>query len=75
MNEFERTFISAIQFLRKVSEDNMGIDLKSLATEPADFAPEVDFAISSLMKRLSSMIDNVNRNPYGKCSFPLFQTI
>ena len=74
-DEFERAFISAIQFLRKVSEDDLGNDLKSLATEFADFAPEVDFAISSGMSRLNSIIDNVNRNPYGRYSFPLFKTI
>jgi len=74
-DEFERTFISAIQFLREVSEDDMGNDLKSLATEFADFAPEVDFATSSLMSRLNSMIDNVNRNPYGRYSFPPFKTV
>jgi len=66
---FEETFIRAVQLLRKISESELANDLKSIAGEFGDLAPEIDFSTSSILSRLNQIIQNVNNNPYRKYSF------
>ncbi|MEM2129650.1 MAG: phospholipase D-like domain-containing protein [Candidatus Bathyarchaeia archaeon] len=68
---FEETFVLAIQFLRKISENELISGLKSLTSEFEDLAPEIDFSISMIISRLNQIIQNVNSNPYKKYSFSL----
>jgi len=57
---FEMTFITAIQKLRKLMEEQIESDLEGISNEFSFFSPKIDVSTSKVICRLNEMIRNVN---------------